>query len=195
LSIAVVALMLGRAGAVLAESDARELRARELFGRGEYGKALDLYGKLYAETLHPTYLRNIGRCYQNLGEADKAISSFREYLRKLPASDRQQRAEIEGFIHEMEELKRQRASAPTSATAPPPDVQGPARAAAGPPPAPVFASAPAPQPRPAPFYGRWWFWTGAAVLAAVGVGIALSAGDRAPAHGNLGYVDYRGWKP
>ena len=32
--------------------------------------------------MHPTYLRNIARCHQNLGNPDKAISSFREYLRK-----------------------------------------------------------------------------------------------------------------
>ena len=29
------------------------------------------YSKLYAETAHPTYLRNIGRCYQNLRRAPK----------------------------------------------------------------------------------------------------------------------------
>jgi len=44
--------------------DSRELRAREDFATGHYQEAIDLYGKLYAEKLHPTYLRNIGRCYQ-----------------------------------------------------------------------------------------------------------------------------------
>ena len=58
------------------------MKARTHFAAGEYKQALDIYARLYAETMHPTYLRNIARCHQNLGDADKAISSFREYLRK-----------------------------------------------------------------------------------------------------------------
>jgi hypothetical protein len=46
--------------------DKREIKAREAFAQGHYEEALDLFAKLYAEKLHPTYLRNIGRCYQNL---------------------------------------------------------------------------------------------------------------------------------
>ena len=67
---------------VLAETDKREIQARESFAAGRYQDALDMFVKLYAEKVHPNYLRNIGRCYQNLGEPDKAISSFREYLRQ-----------------------------------------------------------------------------------------------------------------
>src|ERR1043165_8911053 len=73
-------LVPGLAGA--APADVREMKAREAFAAGRYQEALDIYVKLYAERLHPNYLRNIGRCYQNLGEPDKAINSFREYLRK-----------------------------------------------------------------------------------------------------------------
>lgn len=107
------------------KADAREVKARELFGIGRYAEALDIYGKLYAETTHPTYMRNIGRCYQNMGEPDKAISSFREYLRQAANLAPDQRAQVEGYIREMEELKRQRATAanpppPTAATTPPP---------------------------------------------------------------------------
>ena len=65
-----------------AADDGDELKARTHFAAGEYKQALDIYARLYAETMHPTYLRNIARCHQNLGNADKAISSFREYLRK-----------------------------------------------------------------------------------------------------------------
>jgi len=68
----------GRAAA----DDGDELKARTHFAAGEYKQALDIYARLYAETMHPTYLRNIARCHQNLGNADQAISSFREYLRK-----------------------------------------------------------------------------------------------------------------
>ena len=104
-------------GAVLAPSralaavDSREMQAREAFGAGRYQEALDLFVKLYAEKLHPNYLRNIGRCYQNLGDPDKAISSFREYLRKAKGLRADEREEVEGYIKEMEDLKKERAAA------------------------------------------------------------------------------------
>jgi hypothetical protein len=133
----------------------RELEAREAFVTGEYQRALSLFGKLYAETLHPTYLRNIGRCYQNLGEPDRAITTFRDYLRKagpLPAAER---AEIDGYIAEMEALKQRRAPAPAR-------------------PAPMTVAA-APPPAPAPDRAggrRWWLW---GALGAVAVGVAAVA--------------------
>ena len=68
-AVAVLALVLGAAG-VGAAGDPRELKAREDFAAGRYQQALDVFAKLYAETLHPVYLRNIGRCYQNLGDPD-----------------------------------------------------------------------------------------------------------------------------
>lgn len=113
-------------------ADEREVKARELFGIGKYDEALEIFGKLYAETLHPTYMRNIGRCYQNLGEPDKAISSFREYLRQAKNLAPDQRALVEGYVAEMEALKRKREkehAAVVESTA-----------------APVVAPAPAPAP-------------------------------------------------
>jgi tetratricopeptide (TPR) repeat protein len=96
-----------------------ETRARRLFAVGRYAEALDIYSRLYAETGHPTYMRNIGRCFQSLGEPDKAIGSFREYLRQVPELPPEQRAQVEGYIREMQELKHQRASqTPPPATAP-----------------------------------------------------------------------------
>ena len=117
-AVAIVVLLATPARAQ--KSDAREVKARELFGIGRYPEALEIYGKLYAETTHPTYMRNIGRCYQNMGEPDKAISSFREYLRQAANLAPDQRAQVEGYIREMEELKRQRATAagPPATTAP-----------------------------------------------------------------------------
>jgi len=81
-----------------------DLDARRAFAAGRCQEALDLYVDLYAQTLHPNYLRNIGRCYQNLGQADKAISSFREYLRKARGLARAEADEIQGYIREMEAL-------------------------------------------------------------------------------------------
>ena len=145
-SIALVLTMLVALSTSAAERDDREARAREAFALGRYAEAMELYGKLYAETAHPTYLRNIGRCHQNMGEPDKAISSFREYLRQaqargLPA---EQRTQVEGYIREMEELKarqeRQRRDMQRPAAASsPPATSGPARRGDGAPAADVAA--------------------------------------------------------
>ena len=186
-----------------AETDRREIQARESFASGRYQDDLDLFVKLYAETVHPNYLRNIGRCYQNLGEPDKAIGSFREYLRQAKAIGPDERHQVEGYIKEMEDLKRQRATEAAAAGVPAPAaVAAPAGASSGassppaatPPgtslaavnPGPLSAGAPSltqtAQPAPSqqaddqPIYKRWWFWAvvGGAVIG--GVAIAGAAG-------------------
>jgi tetratricopeptide (TPR) repeat protein len=121
-------------GAIAAGDDGAEMKARTHFAAGEYKEALEIYARLYAETMHPTYLRNIARCHQNLGNPDKAISSFREYLRKAHDLTPDQRKEIEGYIAEMEQLKQSKAkpepppATPPPATAPPPAAAPPQRA-------------------------------------------------------------------
>lgn len=112
--LAVTATVHGATAAV----DQREMKAREAFAVGKYQEALDLFAKLYAEKLHPNYLRNIGRCYQNLGEPEKAINSFREYLRKAKAISPDERQEVEGYIKEMEDLKAKQQAATTTAPNP-----------------------------------------------------------------------------
>lgn len=100
--------------------DERDVKARELFGIGKYADALVLFGKLYADTSHPTYLRNVGRCYQNLGQPDEAIASFREYLRQVKNLAPDQRAVVEGYIHEMEDLKKRQTESAAAKAAPAP---------------------------------------------------------------------------
>jgi hypothetical protein len=163
--VAILLLLIGWCAPALAApaADRREVDAREAFVTGRYQQALDLYGKLYAETLHPTYLRNIGRCYQQLREPDQAISTFRSYLRKaaVPAPER---AEIEEYIAEMESLKREQAEkARPVRLAPRPEASPP----------PMIAVRPEPTPPPQRTPTRWWLWTG---LAAVGVAAAVTAG-------------------
>jgi tetratricopeptide (TPR) repeat protein len=166
------------AGQVVAapKTDPREMKARELFAAQRYQDALDLYIKLYAEKLHPNYLRNIGRCYQNLGDPDKAIGSFREYLRKARSLPAEERVEIEGYIKEMEDLKRQRETPPPpppvheAPRIPPPVVNEPSQ--------PHIISQPLPPPEEsAPVYKRWWFWTAVGVAVAAGtVGVLAATG-------------------
>ena len=83
------------------KAESQELQAREAFAAGRYQEALDSFAKLYAETLHPTYLRNVGRCYMNMDQPDRALNSFREYLRKAKDLSAAERTEVEGFIDEM----------------------------------------------------------------------------------------------
>jgi hypothetical protein len=136
-------------------------------------------------------LRNIGRCQQNLGEPDKAIASFREYLRKAKDLTADQRAEIEGYIAEMEQLKRSRANGAATTSAPPPAVPAaePQPVLVGPPTVTAPRAAP---PDSGAFYTRAWFWVGAAVVVAGTVtAIVLVSADRSPTHGGLGVIDFR----
>jgi hypothetical protein len=151
------------------KADAEELQAREAFAAGRYSEAVDLYAKLYAETLHPTYLRNVGRCYMNIDQPDRAATSFREYLRKAKDISPTERQEVEGFIAEMEKAQKKKDDAAAAATAKPVDPTPP-------PPKPVTnpivnppPTTPAPA-RPTPFYAKGWFW--GVVVGVVVVGVA-----------------------
>jgi hypothetical protein len=168
--------------------DRREVEARTLFAKADYQAALDIYAGLFAEKNDPIYLRNVGRCYQKLEQPDKAISSFREYLRRghvKPA----ERVEVEGYIQEMEELRNKQAATsppaaePLKAATPPPQFatgpKVPPAALASEPPAPATSNqAPGavltqqastePPEEHKSIATRWWFWTGLAVLVAGG---------------------------
>jgi serine/threonine-protein kinase len=168
LVLLVLLAALGGAGRAVAQPPDTEKQAREYFAVGKYREALEIYGRLYAETAHPTYLRNIGRCFQNLGEPDKAISSFREYLRQARNATPEQRAQVEGYIQEMEALERNRAP-----VAPAP---APAASAAAPPPAVVeTAPAPAPEPVNGRRVGAYVAAGGAVAAVAVGTVFGLRA--------------------
>lgn len=172
-----VALVLG-AARVSAATDARELKAREDFASGRFQDALDIFARLYAESLHPNYLRNIARCYQKLGQPERAIDSFRDYLQKAKGVTPDEKTEIDGYIKEMEDLKREKeAAAQPAAPAPLPAAPQPASPAASGSAAVVVTNPPAEAPAAEPIYTKWWFWTligGAAVAA--GVGIAAATG-------------------
>jgi hypothetical protein len=180
LQVAVVCLAFARPAAAAAGDRHAEMDARRAYAAGNYQQALDLYAKLYAETLHPVYLRNIGRCHQAMREPQKAINAFRDYLTKSKGLAAEERTEIEGYIKEMEALRdeqeRQQHPAPVPAATPPPPAPVPAAPAPAPTPtqAPLTLSAPgsAPAPASSPFYTRWWFWTAVGVVV---VGGAVAA--------------------
>jgi hypothetical protein len=152
--------------------EAQELKAREDFGAGRYQDALDGYAKLYAETLHPTYLRNVGRCYMNMDEPERAVNSFREYLRKAKGLTPEENQEVEGFIAEMESAIKKKEDAAAAVTAPPVDPTPAPKPNLVEPPPPK----PAPVPQPAPFYTKGWFWGVVGGVVVVGVLGGLWAG-------------------
>ena len=97
-----------RAGQARAASTAEkeaELNARQAFAAARYDEAIELFARLYAETLNPIYLRNIGRCHQKKREPDKAIDAFQDYLTKGKSITSAERKEIQGYIKEMEHLR------------------------------------------------------------------------------------------
>jgi tetratricopeptide (TPR) repeat protein len=181
-----LAIQVMLAPGVAAADDGDELKARTHFAAGEYKQALDIYARLYAETMHPTYLRNIARCHQNLGNADQAISSFREYLRKARDLTPDQRAEIEGYIAEMEQMKRGKATTAPPAAVAPPAAAEPTPSLVGPPTVTAGRSA----DEPGPIYTRVWFWAVVAGVAAAGAfGVYALTADRSATHGSLGVLD------
>ena len=173
------------AQAATKHTDKREINARQAFAAGRYQEALDLYADLYADRVHPTYLRNIGRCYQNLKQPDKAINAFRDYLRQAKGVSTAERTEVEGYISEMEQMKSQQdeaAKASAAAAAPPRPTAPLASPPVAPNPAPAGTTVqiadrtPAEPAQPAPFYKRGWFWGVVGVAVVAGVVGGLYAG-------------------
>jgi hypothetical protein len=173
-----------------------ELQARQEFAAGRYDKALELFAKLYAETLHPVYLRNIGRCHQKMREPQKAIDAFKDYLAKSPKTGKdkvtaEERTEIDGYIKEMEALRDEqaRAAQPVQPVQPIQPVQPVQPVNTGtttspvltaPQPAQTVTTPTAPPPESHPIYTRWWFWTGIGVVAAAAIttAVVLSSGGK-----------------
>jgi tetratricopeptide (TPR) repeat protein len=161
-----------------AEVEARNhfQRGKAAFELGQFRKALAHYENAYRLMALPGFLFNIGQCYRNLDDYDKAIHAFRTYLRQAPEA-----ANREAVERLLADLEQKRKAHPRSLADDPlifdPKVQQPTTA----PSAPVAGSAnavrdPAPPQPPAadrssdrPFYRTWWFWT--VIAAAVGGGV------------------------
>ena len=158
--IGLIVSLPARLSAQPADIDKKERDALAACDGQDVKKGVALLGRLYADTLEPTYIYNQGRCYQKNGKAAEAVTRFREFLRvnKDPGSELVQRAR--DFIAELESEKTGPVASP-AATSPPP----PAPRPLAPAPAPVRAqpeivpppspAAPAPEaaiasPAPAP---------------------------------------------
>jgi hypothetical protein len=198
-AVLVVVLSLSGMAGVAHADHAGEMKARETFAAGRFDEALEMFAKLYAETLNPIYLRNIGRCHQKLREPQKAIDAFHDYLAKGKKISADERAEIDGYIKEMETLRDEQAklaappppvqpvqpiAPPLPSGTPPPGTSGPPPGYSPPPPGGYPAQPPPsgalvaepgqpPPPTGTPVYEKWWFWTAIGVVVAGGVVAAL----------------------
>jgi tetratricopeptide (TPR) repeat protein len=148
-------------GGPAAMPDRPDLQAANRFQSGKYADALAIYQRLYAETHHPTYLRNIGRCHQMLRQPRPAIENFRAYLRDARSLDAAEHTEIDGYIAEMQRLEVGAAVTPAAIAGPTATVYAPSAAVAS--------------SGSGGVTHKWWFWTGLGVLVAAGVITAVAA--------------------
>jgi tetratricopeptide (TPR) repeat protein len=153
------------------EDAAREStrKAAVAYNLGSYEEAARHYESAYRLVQDPILLFNLGQCWRLGGQPEKALASYRAYLRTAP-TNAQQREMVQRRVEELEDI-----------------VTASKRSQVAPPPHTLALSEPAAQPdvavmaRPGterPVYQRWWFWTGAAALAAAAVvtAVVLSSG-------------------
>jgi hypothetical protein len=139
------------------QTEAREAEARKECAAGRYRRGVEILAELFVQTTEPIYVYNQGRCYEENGQLEQAITRFREYQNKLRASPGSagEIAEVEARIKGLEERAKPRTTQPT-----PPGL----RFNPGPPAAPET-----------PVYHRAWFWVAVGVVAAGSVAAVLLA--------------------
>jgi len=101
LAVIVTALLASRAAGA-EERDPRESEAKRACLGGKPDRGIELLAALFAETNDPTYIYNQGRCFEQNGKANEALTRFREYLRKSPNLGPEDRAQVQAHITEME---------------------------------------------------------------------------------------------
>ncbi|HSR98235.1 MAG TPA: tetratricopeptide repeat protein [Kofleriaceae bacterium] len=149
-------------------------RGEKLYALTRFSEAIDEYQKAFDARPLPDFLFNIGQCYRNLGDYDSAIFSYRKYL--TLAQDPPNRAQVEQLIRDLEakrtasDTQRLGLKRPPPSTAPPP------------------AAHPPEQASDRPIYGRWWFWTGIAVVAVAGGVTAYELSSDGPPSTSLGNI-------
>jgi tetratricopeptide (TPR) repeat protein len=150
-----VSVQMARAARAERAADPREQTARAFFAQGKYQDAIEIYAQLFAERSHPhpNYLFNIGRCYQNMGDADKAIDSFVEYMRRSPKLSGEEKKQVEDYIHEMEALKAKHSDAARAVAELTPPEEAPSAPAPGPAAHPRRTAPATPQSGEAPAIG------------------------------------------
>jgi tetratricopeptide (TPR) repeat protein len=77
------------------------------FSRGEFSEALRLYLKAHRARPLPELLFNVGQCHRRLGDCEKAIHYFQQFLLQKPRAQR--RAQVQQLVDDCRAtLQRQR---------------------------------------------------------------------------------------
>jgi tetratricopeptide (TPR) repeat protein len=79
-----------------------EDKAIKAFTAQKYQEALDIYLDLYAEHRDPAYLFNIGRCFHRLGQPEKAIQSYKDYLARVKRLTADEEERTNSYIRELQ---------------------------------------------------------------------------------------------
>jgi tetratricopeptide (TPR) repeat protein len=189
LFVAVLAARASVAGeAAVEERPGRALfaRAEAKFNVGRFDEALVDYQAAYDAEPLPAFLFNIGQCYRNMGNYERAQFFFRRYAALDPHSPN--RPAAEQLIVEMDRLAGERPGAAATDEAPPPPPPSLAapvpaadvRPASAYPPSSVAAKTEERGARP-PVYRRAWFWVAvSAVVVAGGVAAAFAVAQDDP---------------
>jgi tetratricopeptide (TPR) repeat protein len=146
---------------------------------GQFDKALESFEAALKLDHRPPIILNIAQCHRQLGQAEKAIFSYRlyrtEWRRRFPNGESPFEEEVAAHIVSLEKQLAEEQAARRRAA-----VQ---KEGAGVPPAALPRPAPAKE-APTPLYKRWWFWSviGAAVVGGTVAAIAATTGgdDRMP---------------
>lgn len=138
-------------------------RAEKQFAAGDYQKALELYQKAYDNKPLPTFHLNIGQCYNNLEQYEKAIHHYRKYLELSKNPRHRQDAEnlIELSQKALDDQKRQAEEVEAMAQEVEPEPPAPSQ--------PALTPQPQPQEKPS---GRLrlrplYFWSGVGLTSAM----------------------------
>jgi tetratricopeptide (TPR) repeat protein len=127
------------------------------YNAGQFDQAVRSFTRAYELDPAPILLFNVAQAHRKQGDAERALSFYRQYLAIDPQADNRQ--QVEAHIRELEAARRPVLVAP----APPlPASAPPVPTTAGPPPVAV-TMAPVRSP---PLYRRPWFW---GAVGAVGV--------------------------
>jgi len=152
-------------------------QAEVKFNVGRFDEALADYQAAYDVEPLPAFLFNIGQCYRNMGNFERAQFFFRRYTALDPRSPN--RPAAERLIAEMDRLADERRAAAGEEPAPAPSLAAPTPANEHPSAAYAPASVAAKTGDNSgrrPVYRRAWFWvTVSAVVVAGGVAAALAA--------------------
>ena len=133
------------------EADAKQ--ATRLYKQGQYQEAAEIFARLSVDYPDmPIFDRNLGACFYHLRKPEPALSNLRRYLSRRQDIAPDDKAVVDRWIDEMEQLRAQNAAAsappalPPALPAPqPPPAEIPASPAATAPP----LAPPAPSPRAA----------------------------------------------